>query len=43
MAQNTQIPELKNSCIEDTADVVKLNKPPQTIIGQGEGETRWKG
>lgn len=33
----------KKPCIVSTVDVVKANKEVLVLIGQGEGETRWKG
>jgi hypothetical protein len=34
---------LLNPCIDNTALVVKVNKAPEVNIGQGDGDTRWKG
>jgi len=34
---------LKNPCIVNTPDVVRVNKLILQKTGQGEGETKWKG
>ena len=34
---------LLNPCIVKTPDVVKVNKETQVKIGQGDGDTKWKG
>ena len=33
----------ENKCIDNTPAVVKVNKLIELNIGQGEGETKWKG
>jgi len=40
--KNTSWPE-KKPCIVNTPDVVSVNRETHVKIGQGEGETRWKG
>ena len=36
-------PAWEKLCIFNTPEVVKVNKLIQVSIGQGEGDTRWKG
>ena len=42
-AEGSQYPAYEKLCIVETPDVVKVNKLIQVKIGQGEGETKWKG
>ena len=41
--QKKMLETLKNPCIVNTPDVVKVNKLILEKRGQGEGETKWKG
>jgi hypothetical protein len=42
-AQGSQLPADEKPCMVNTPEVVKVNKLTQVNIGQGEGETKWKG
>jgi len=42
-AQAQSICALGKTCIVNTPEEVKDNKEIQVNIGQGEGETKWKG
>lgn len=42
-AKSNEYPAYSKLCIVKTPEVVKVNKLMQVNIGQGEGDTRWKG
>lgn len=42
-AHGNHVPACSKPCIVETAEVVKAYKLIQVNIGQGEGETKWKG
>lgn len=42
-AEGSQYPAYWKLCIVRTPEVVRVNKLMQVNIGQGEGETKWKG
>jgi hypothetical protein len=42
-AKVKKLPALLNPCIVNTVLVVKVNKAAEVYIGQGDGDTRWKG
>lgn len=42
-AKSNEYPACSKLCIVKTPEVVKVNRLIQVYIGQGEGDTRWKG
>jgi len=42
-AHDNQKPALVKPCIVNTPEVVKVKRLIQVNIGQGEGDTKWKG
>ena len=42
-AEGNKYPAWEKLCIVKTPEVVKVNKLMQVKIGQGEGDTKWKG
>ena len=42
-AKSNEYPAYSKLCIVKTPEVVKVSKLIQVYIGQGEGDTKWKG
>ena len=42
-AKGSHISALENPCIVKTPEVVRVNKLIHVNIGQGDGDTKWKG